>query len=49
VLARLIEAALADEEGATLRREISSLRASQPVPVEAPRTRLARVTSRRRE
>jgi len=33
VLARLIEAALADEEGLALRREIDSLRAaSQPVP-----------------
>jgi indolepyruvate ferredoxin oxidoreductase beta subunit len=32
VLARLIEAALADEEGVTLRREISTLRAaSEPV------------------
>jgi indolepyruvate ferredoxin oxidoreductase, beta subunit len=36
VLARLIEAALADEEGATLCREVSTLRAaSQPAPVEA--------------
>ena len=38
VLARLIEAALADEEGVTLRREISALRAaSQPAPAEPAR------------
>jgi indolepyruvate ferredoxin oxidoreductase, beta subunit len=37
VLARLIEAALADEEGATLGREINALRANVAVPSEPAR------------
>jgi hypothetical protein len=36
-MARLIDAALADEEGAALRREISALRASSPAPGESAR------------
>jgi hypothetical protein len=37
VLARLIEAALADEEGNTLRREIAALGANPtPAPIAAP-------------
>jgi indolepyruvate ferredoxin oxidoreductase beta subunit len=37
VLARVIEAALADEEGVTLRTQIGALRVSQPAQVESPR------------
>jgi len=36
VLSRLIDAALADEEGNTLRREIAALGVPAPTPAAAP-------------